>query len=129
MKRGVNIIITNNQGKILILRRSPKEKFFPGLWDLPGGKVENGETLGEAAERETKEESGLAISLEQKYFYIFHCQDRELNIYGFKARSTFGDISLSNEHSDFKWIFKDEYKSFEYTPSVKTTIEEFFFKK
>jgi len=126
MKKGVNIVITNNKGKVLILKRSLAEKYCPNFWDLPGGKVENDETLLKAARREAKEESGLDVKLAQKYFYIFHCQNVELDIYGFKAETNNGRVVLSEEHTEFKWISKDKWKSLKYTSSVKATIEEFF---
>ncbi len=126
MEQGVNIIITNNQGKVLILKRSLAEKYCPDFWDLPGGKVENNETLLEAAKRETKEESGLDVKLEQNYFYIFHCQNVELDIYGFRASFAGGEVTLSEEHTEFKWVSEKDWKNLEYTSSVKSTIEEFF---
>jgi len=125
MKKGVNIIIANNEGKILILRRSSVE-YYAELWDLPGGTVENGETLQRAAIREVKEESGLEIKLEKKYFYVYHYQDKEFDIYGFKADFVSGNVVLSEEHIEFKWISKDEYETLKYTPSVGATIKEFF---
>ena len=36
-------IIKNDNGEILILKRHPKSKTDPEMWELPGGKVENGE--------------------------------------------------------------------------------------
>ncbi len=80
----------------------------------------------EAAERETKEESGLNIVLNRNYFYIFRCQDKKFNIYGFKARPINGDVVISEEHAEFKWIAKNEWANFQYTPSVKATMEQFF---
>jgi len=124
MDKGVNVII-NNKGKILILRRSSAE-YYAGLWDFPGGTVEKGETLQQAGIREVKEESGLEIKLEKDYFYVYHYQDKELDIYGFKADFVNGNVVLSEEHTEFKWISKDEYKTLEYTPSVGATIKEFF---
>lgn len=124
MDKGVNVII-NNKGKILILKRSSRE-YYAGLWDFPGGTVEKGETLQQAAAREVKEECGLEIKLEKNYFYIYHYQDRDLNIYDFKADFVSGDVVLSEEHTEFKWISKDEYKNLEYTPSVGAIIKEYF---
>ena len=126
MEKGVNITIINNQGKILILKRSFSEHSFPGLWDLPGGKVKNAETLQRAAKREAKEESGLSVKIEQNYFYIYHCKDRKLNIHGFKAKLINGDITLSEEHTELRWVSRDEWRGLKYTPSVRATIREFF---
>jgi mutator protein MutT len=50
-------------GRLLLLRRSPSSRFFPGAWDLPGGHVEKGETLGRALRREVREETGWAIEI------------------------------------------------------------------
>ena len=49
--------------KFLILQRSTKETSMHGLWELPGGKVEEGETPRQTAVIEVKEEAGLDIKL------------------------------------------------------------------
>jgi ADP-ribose pyrophosphatase YjhB (NUDIX family) len=46
--------VVNDAGQILLIRRSDN-----GNWALPGGAVEIGETLAQAAVRETREESGV----------------------------------------------------------------------
>lgn len=56
---GVGAVIIN-EGKILLVRRgSPPAK---GLWSLPGGSQETGETLQQAVEREVLEECGIHIT-------------------------------------------------------------------
>jgi len=126
MKKGVNVIIVDDQKRILILKRNFAELHYPSLWDLPGGKVENGESLQEAAIRETKEECGLNMKIGKNCFYVYCCKDKQLNIYGFKTKLVDGNVLLSEEHTDFKWILKDGWKNLEYTPSVTATIEKFF---
>ena len=69
MEKGVNVVIINNQGKILVLKRRSTEFSYPNLWDLPGGRAEDDETLREAAQREAKEESGLQTEIEGNYFF------------------------------------------------------------
>ncbi len=49
-----------NRGKILLTQRPPEEA-NGGLWELPGGKVEEGETLHQALSREIKEELNLTV--------------------------------------------------------------------
>ena len=48
-------------GRWLLQRRAPGNPVLPGLWEFPGGKVEEGETLGAALERELQEETGLVL--------------------------------------------------------------------
>ena len=54
VKVGVSIIITDHRGGALLERRSDN-----GMWGLPGGGVEPGESIVKAALREVKEETGL----------------------------------------------------------------------
>ena len=127
MKKAVNNIIINQKGKMLIIKRAVrKEKAYPGLWDLPGGGVEEGETLQEAATREAKEETGLDIKPEENYFYVYHYDDKDLYVYGFISKVENTKVTLCKEHTEFKWVLKAEYQNFEYTPSVGATIKEFF---
>src|SRR5690606_20772000 len=53
------IVVVNK--KILILKRSEKEDFLPGIHEIPSGAVEEGETLLEGLQREVFEETGLVI--------------------------------------------------------------------
>jgi len=126
MYKGVRVIIKNNQGKILILKRNSIDFNYPNLWDVPGGGVDNGESLYEAAEREAKEECGLEINIEENYFNDFYHPEKKIHIYGFKADLISGEILLSEEHTEFKWITKDDWQNFEYIPSVTATLKEYF---
>lgn len=63
----VHVCIFNHQGQMLIQQRQTTKSGWPDLWDVTvGGHVISGETSRMAAERETLEELGLVISLEDK---------------------------------------------------------------
>ena len=126
MKKGVNVVITDNQNRILILKRDSNVEFSPSLWDLPGGKVENNETLQKAVKREAKEESGLDVEPKNNYFYLYHYPNGKIDIYAFQANLISGEVVIDEKHTEFKWISKDEWKSLDYTPSVTATLKEFF---
>lgn len=57
----VAAFIKRDDGRILIVKKSPEEKVDGGLWTVPGGKVEPSEHIIDALKRETKEESNLEI--------------------------------------------------------------------
>ncbi len=48
-------------GGILLCRRSPASRAYPGAWDLPGGHIEEGESATDALVRELREELGVTI--------------------------------------------------------------------
>ncbi|MCK4429538.1 MAG: NUDIX hydrolase [Candidatus Aenigmarchaeota archaeon] len=125
MEQAVNIIIADNENKVLILKRSKNSKLSSNLWNLPGGKVEEGETLRESVIREAKEETNLDIIPASKHFYIYFYP--KLAVYGFKAKTLEErKIILNKEHSEFKWVSKEEFKNFKFTPSAKETLEKYF---
>lgn len=58
IRLGVGVFILDGEGKVLLEKRSDC-----GLWCLPGGAVEPGETVEQAALREVKEETGLTVAM------------------------------------------------------------------
>jgi ADP-ribose pyrophosphatase YjhB (NUDIX family) len=60
LRPSVAAIIANAEGRVLLQRRSDN-----GLWGLPGGSVEIGESVTTAIVREVREETGLAVEVER----------------------------------------------------------------
>jgi ADP-ribose pyrophosphatase YjhB (NUDIX family) len=58
LKAGVGVVVMDLEGRILLERRSDN-----GMWGLPGGAIEPGETIKQAAIREMEEETGLQIRI------------------------------------------------------------------
>ena len=54
MVASVNVVVTNPAGEVLLIRRSDNDN-----WALPGGAIDLGESLVQAAVRETREETGI----------------------------------------------------------------------
>jgi ADP-ribose pyrophosphatase YjhB (NUDIX family) len=56
----VGAVVHDTAGRILLIRRGHEPG--RGLWSLPGGRVEAGESLAQAVEREVREETGLDVT-------------------------------------------------------------------
>jgi len=54
-------LIVDSNGKLFFQRRAHHRKYFPGSWDVAGGKVEPSETLTQALAREIAEETGWKL--------------------------------------------------------------------
>jgi len=100
-------------GRVLIVRRARSPAL--GVFTLPGGVVETGETLAEAVVREVREETSLAIepvALAGHREVVVRDQDgrtkRHFVILAFAARWRSGEAILSEEIAEARWIAPEE---------------------
>jgi 8-oxo-dGTP diphosphatase len=81
------------------------------MWCLPGGKVDYGQTVEEAALSELREETSLEVSLLKFLFYQDNVPEKPgemhcINLY-FKCVAS-GSVKLNQESSDYRWIMASE---------------------
>lgn len=100
-----------HEGKILLLRESSayRDGAEAGKWDLPGGRIESGETLDEALSREVKEEAGLSVirgDLLGAYdgFPIIRGEKCHVVRLYFLCEAAASAVSLSEDHDRSLWI-------------------------
>jgi len=92
----------------LLLKRSGG-KIYQGQWRMIGGKVENGETYWQAAQRELKEETNLkpkkfwTVPTVNHFYETSSDQIFIIPAFGAEVNSD-GMPVLDDEHTDFKWI-------------------------
>lgn len=92
-----------------LLVQEKKERVY-GLWSIPAGKVDEGESIEEAAIRETKEETGFDVRLVHK-LGVFHTKAEDPVRHGFMAEIISGELSFKqDELLDAKWFSLDEIR-------------------
>ncbi len=121
-----------DQGKILICKRNdPANPEFHGLWELPGGVLEFGETMEENVVRELLEETNYTVKVLEKIDHI-HITEREypgtklqiiLIPYVCKAIEKNGDFNDA-EIMEMKWIEPDDYANYDYIGENKEIFGE-----
>ena len=83
-------IVLNDQKEILLIK-GPRRG-----WEMPGGQVEEGESLSDAAIRETKEESGIDIEI-TKFCGVFQNVNGSICNTLFLGKPTGGELTTSSE--------------------------------
>lgn len=117
--------------KVLILRRSSKEPFLTGYYELPGGKIDFGETPQEALKREFLEETNLKI-IPRKIIRVFTYLSNNGNrhtvelVYLVNLNDEIKNLKLSDEHDDIKWISIEEIDSIKMSDEIKENIKTSF---
>jgi len=114
-------------GKVLVVRRARAPAH--GVFSLPGGVVETGETLHEAVAREVLEETSLTIEPVALAGYretIVRDKDdrveRHFVILPFAARWIAGEPVLNEELSEWRWVDQDELASLQTTPGLAAIV-------
>jgi 8-oxo-dGTP diphosphatase len=99
----VAAVIRDAGGRVLLARR-PDDSHMGGLWEFPGGKVENGEAPSEALVRELREELAVNIVVEHPMTFAVHEETglRILLLF-FAARIETGEI-CAREGQTVAWV-------------------------
>lgn len=114
-------IITNDAGQILVMRRA-RHIPNPNSWDLPGGIVDPGEHPRDTATREAKEEAGLSVDLKLLDVGANTDFDHSVAII-YSAEAGGQAITLSHEHSGYKWVSKAEFDSLDISQKYKDAVK------
>lgn len=112
------LILSNK--KILIAKR-PAHKHHGGLWEFPGGKVENNESLKEALVRELKEEMDIFVSTDSmKKVGQVETDKIKLHLITFNLSSHF----IPFEHSAVAWTDFEGLKKMNLCPSDRLALQQ-----
>jgi mutator protein MutT len=131
-------VVRNTENCLLIGKRPDAEsKLYPGLWDMPGGKVEENETFEEALKRELNEETGLELT-NTTLVAVFHHSGNAFKpstsskatavpgvVVFYKTKVT-GDIdNKNNELESIHWATLEEINKLKFTPWCEYLIKQY----
>jgi ADP-ribose pyrophosphatase YjhB (NUDIX family) len=124
------VAVVNDQDRLLLIRRSDNDN-----WALPGGAMDPGESISDAAIRETKEESGVDCEITgmvgiytNPRHVILYTSDGEVRqecSVVFSARAVGGEPAPSSESTEVRWVRPDELEGFPMHPSMRQRISHF----
>lgn len=106
-------LIWHHDGKILISKR-PETSAHAGKWELPGGKLEPGETPEQALVREISEELCVAVEAGPRFKTVTHDYGNVIvTLYGIHARFLSGEPKRLGV-ADFRWIDRADVRRYSY---------------
>lgn len=125
MKKVIKVvasIIENEQDEILCALRSP-DMSLGNLWEFPGGKVEEDESLFDAIEREIKEELNCTVKATEVFDENTHEYEKVIvNLIAIKCKLVEGK-PVAREHSKLIYLKKENLKSLVWAPADIPIVE------
>ena len=106
-------------GRVLIARRANP----PQLWSLPGGRVEPGEDIDDAARREVREETGVECEIVALAAAIdVEVSGLNYRIYALAARWRAGEAQPGPEASAVEWVKPEELARYQTTNGLAEVV-------
>ena len=130
MVPSVNVVVTNDQGQILLIRRTDNEN-----WAVPGGAIDLGESMVQAAVRETKEESGIdcqitglvGIYTDPKHVILYTSNGEARQEFSIllTAQPVGGQPTPSDETSEVRWVDRAEVADYTMDRSMLVRVRDY----
>jgi ADP-ribose pyrophosphatase YjhB (NUDIX family) len=129
-----NVIVVNKQDQILLIRRTDN-----GNWAVPGGSMDLGESITDAAIRENQEETGITCEItglvgiytnpRHVILYTSNGEVRQEFSIVFTARPISGELRPSSESSEPQWVSPDAARNLQMHPSMRQRIQHYLDKR
>ncbi|GII89578.1 NUDIX hydrolase [Sphaerisporangium siamense] len=120
----VNVVVTNQASEILMIRRSDNDN-----WAVPGGAIDLGESIPQAAVRETREETGIECEItgivgtysdpKHVILYTSNGEVRQEFSIVLTARAVSGEPTPSDESREVRWISRDQVEQLRMDRSMR----------
>ncbi|MBF8193406.1 NUDIX domain-containing protein [Nonomuraea sp. K274] len=126
----VNVVVTNDTGEVLMIRRTDN-----GNWAVPGGAIDLGESIPQAAMRETLEETGITCEItglvgtysdpRHVILYTSNGEARQEFSLVLTGRAVSGEPTPSDESREVRWVSRDQVVALRMDRSMRMRIEHY----
>ncbi|MET9644289.1 NUDIX hydrolase [Streptomyces syringium] len=122
----VTAIVRDERGNVLLIHKTDN-----GLWALPGGGHDVGESIADTVVREVREETGIAVVVEdivglytdpQHVMAYDDGEVRQQFSICFRARPTGGTLCTSSESKEVRWVSPTDLENLDIHPSMRLRI-------
>ncbi|HIF76096.1 MAG TPA: NUDIX domain-containing protein [Gammaproteobacteria bacterium] len=114
--------VCNKQGKYLLAKRNAAKE-HGGLWEFPGGKIEDGESPGKAIVREIMEEFVADIEVEKLHqHYLYKDSRSEIEFFPISC-NLISEVVNPTEHQEYEFLDVKEILKYELAPADYEALE------
>lgn len=136
MRRRIIVVpvVRNAAGEVLLCRMPEDRGVFPGQWGLPGGGIEDGESMMDALHREVREELGITVrdverlsfrdEVRTKLYPGGRREELHLLFLLFRCVAETEDLRLNDEFDSHVFVAPVELPRFDLNPATRVTFEE-----
>jgi 8-oxo-dGTP diphosphatase len=116
-------VIRRDDGRLLITQRMPDDT-LGGYWEFPGGKVDSGEELKAALQRELREEIGVETEVGAEIHHIVHAYpDRDVRLYFYDVRIVSGE-PRKIEVADLRWVSTADLMNYQFPEADRPLLNQ-----
>jgi 8-oxo-dGTP diphosphatase len=108
------ILLQNSEDQFLVVKKVESYDEMGGKWELPGGKMENGEDREESVRREMIEETELKVENLRDVVRVEVEAKNCVNCYIMYSKNFSGEVELSKEHSEYRWVTSEEFRNMDW---------------
>jgi ADP-ribose pyrophosphatase YjhB (NUDIX family) len=130
----VNVVVINEAGEILMIRRTDNDN-----WAVPGGAIDLGESVAQAAVRETREESGIECEItgivgiysdpKHVLLYTSNGEVRQEFSIVLTAQPLSGQPTPSSESSEVRWVPTSDVLDYTMDRSMRIRVNDYLDRK
>ena len=120
----IGAVVTDGHGRLLLIKRGHQPG--AGLWSLPGGRIEPGETDAEALVREMLEETGLTVEPGRLLGRVQRPGpgNTVLDIRDYAATVTGGTLRAADDAADARWVGEEELAALDITEGLVEVLTD-----
>ncbi|MFA4946172.1 MAG: NUDIX domain-containing protein [Candidatus Micrarchaeia archaeon] len=95
-----------DSNRVLLIKRNQDDEHCPGLWEIPGGRLEEGENPFDGLKREVREETGLEtrVGAPLQVHHFTRDDGQSITMIVFACSLEGGVLACGGEHSQCEWV-------------------------
>ena len=122
----VSALVFDDRHRVLACRRARGDK-WAGMWEFPGGKIEDQESSRDAIIREVREELQISVDPSHVVSEIRHSyDDRDVSLHLWFCGVVSPEAVIPTEHDEVRWLSREELLEVEWLPADFPVVESWF---